>query len=167
MEMEMGTIMDITPRTDLVTRPTYMGRTHSGRPTTTTKKENSKDVRKPKDGPRGIESGQIESGDKRKLLRRVGEGRGSGKIDYRVIRIDWELDYIGKERDMGVVRAEGRRRGVRDYLGICLGDHDSIWHFCRSCRVEWNLSWNAVYLQYCRYVDSCRQGSVVTGYPCA
>jgi hypothetical protein len=125
MEMEMGTIMDITPRTDLVTRPTYMDKSPSGRPTTitiTTKKENSKDVQRPKDGPRGIESGQIESGDKLRLRRRVGEVRGSGKTDCRAIRTEWELEDIGKERDMGKVRAEGRRRGVRAYLGICLGD---------------------------------------------
>ena len=125
--MGMGTIMGITPQIDLdlvtLTEPDMI-KTHFEEPTTiTSTNEKPKDGKKPKDGQkeRGIESGQIELGDKHKRKPKEGGGRGNGKIEYRGI-LDRGLmgEWVGGERVMGKVR--GRRRGVRDYLGICSGD---------------------------------------------
>jgi len=125
MRMGMGTIMDITPQIDLVmlTEPD-MTKTRFEKPTTiTTTNEKPKDAKKPKDGQkeRGIESGQIELGDKHKLKPKEGGGRGNGKIDYHVI-LDKGLmgEWAGGERGIGKDR--DRRRGARAYLGICSGD---------------------------------------------
>ena len=125
MGMGMGTIMDITPQIDLVmlTEPD-MTKTRFEKPTIITgTNEKPKDAKKTKDGQRekGIESGQIELGDKHKLKLKEGGGRGNGKIDYRGI-LDKGLmgEWVGGERVIGKDR--GRRWGVRGYLGICSGD---------------------------------------------
>ena len=125
MRMGMGTTMGITPQIDLVTlTEPDMTKTRFEKPTIITgTNEKPKDAKKTKDGQRekGIESGQIELGDKLKLKLKEGGVRGNGKIDYHVI-LDKGLmgEWVGAEMVMG--KARDSQRGVRGYLGICSGD---------------------------------------------